>query len=65
MSIKEDTTFPIMTQVNRLNSSPITVDGTILVTFTATTPKTVQDIQAACLYLLTCPEAKPQPQLLH
>ena len=40
MSIKEDTTFPVMTKVNGANSSPITVDGAILVTISATNPKT-------------------------
>ena len=40
MSIKEDTTFPVMTQINGANSSPITVDGAILVTVSATNPKT-------------------------
>ena len=40
MSIKEDSIFPVMTRVNGANSSLILVNCAILITVTATNPKT-------------------------
>ena len=44
-----------MTQVNGANSSPITVNGTILVTVTATNPKTGESRRSKQLaYISSC-----------
>ena len=59
MSIKEDTTFPVMTQVNGANSSPITVDGAILITVTATNPKTGLSMTSKQLAYISSHVQKP------
>ena len=59
MSIKEDSTFPIMTQVNGANSSPIMVEGAILVTLTATNPKTEETRTSKQLAYISSHVQKP------
>ena len=63
MSIKEDSTFPIMTQVTGANSSPIMVEGAILVTLTTTNPKTEETRTSKQLAYISSHVQKPYLRL--
>ena len=63
MSIKEDSTFPVMTQVNGANSSPIMVEGAILVTVTASNPKTGETRTSKQLAYISSHVQKPYLRL--